>query len=75
MYLKALKKTMFGIVAVITMYLIIVSIWASLSISYLLPAASIGSELSLLSLEQKNILLKIEDPTFYKHIGLDVSQG
>ena len=75
MYLKVLKKIILGIVAVITMYLIIVSIWASLSISYLLPAATIGSELSLLSLEQKKILLKIEDPTFYKHIGLDVSQG
>ena len=33
------------------------------------------NELSLLTTEQKDILLKIEDPTFYEHSGLDISEG
>ena len=75
MCLKILRKTILGIGSAITLYLAIVAIWASLSVSQLLLEVTIGSELPLLNLEQKNILLKIEDPTFYEHVGLDISQG
>ncbi|OUS28196.1 hypothetical protein A9Q99_11690 [Gammaproteobacteria bacterium 45_16_T64] len=75
MYLRMLGKTILGIGVVIAGYLTIVAIWASVSISSLLPAGATESKLPLLTPEQKNILLQIEDPTFYEHAGLDVSQG
>ena len=74
-YLKVLGKILFGIGSAITMYLVVVAIWASLSVSHLLPDASTGTELPLLTHEQKTILLKVEDPSFYDHAGLDISEG
>ena len=74
-HLKLLGKAILGIGSAIALYLAIVAIWASLSVSHLLPVFTAGSDLSLLTREQKNILLKIEDPTFYEHGGLDISQG
>ncbi len=75
MYLKTLWKIMLCIGSFIFLYLAIVGFWAFFSVSYLLPEFAIGSESSMLTSEQKNILLKIEAPTFYKHAGLDVSSG
>jgi membrane carboxypeptidase/penicillin-binding protein len=74
-YLKIVGKAMLGLCLAIVVYLTIVAIWASLSVAYLLPMVTEGGESSLLKTEQKTILLKIEDPTFYDHIGIDASQG
>lgn len=73
--MKVLGKTILGIGSAVAMYLAVVAIWASLSVSHLLPVVTASSELSLLTPEQKGILLEIEDPTFYEHAGLDISQG
>jgi membrane carboxypeptidase/penicillin-binding protein len=75
MHLRILGKGILGLGLAITLYLIIVAMWASVSVSYVLPKAPTGNELPLLTLEQKEILLKIEDPTFYNHAGLDISLG
>lgn len=75
MYLKVSIKIILSIVFVIIAYLFIAFVWASLSIEHLLVEEEIVSEEPILTRKQKNILLKIEDPTFYEHAGIDISQG
>lgn len=75
MYLKVSAKIILSIVFIVIVYLAIAFVWASLSIEYLLTGETITSEEPMLTQKQKNILLKIEDPTFYEHAGIDISQG
>ncbi len=75
MYLKVARNFLLGIVLIVFLYLAIVLVWASLSVEYLLTKESVVSETSMLTHKQKDILLKIEDPTFYEHAGIDISQG
>lgn len=75
MYLKVSGKVLLGIAVTLSIYLSITAIWASLTVSDVLPKITISNKQSLLTTEQENILLKIEDPTFYEHAGLDISEG
>jgi hypothetical protein len=75
MYLKASAKILLSFVLIIFGYLAVALAWASLSVEHLLAEEAIVSEKSILSHKQKEILLKIEDPTFYGHVGIDISQG
>lgn len=72
MALKVMGKIIFGFAAISSIYLMIAAVWASLSVGLLLP--EVDSQ-PLLTTKQKEMLLKIEDPTFYSHIGVDVSTG
>ncbi len=75
MHLKVLVKVFLGLLSIIFLYLSIVLIWASFSVTQVLPKITDINEPSILSEEQKYILLKIEDPVFYSHYGLNISQG
>ncbi len=56
-------------------YLATVFVWSIFSVDELLGADNSNALLNQLSEEQISILLKIEDPTFYEHIGISVSLG
>ncbi|HTF96807.1 MAG TPA: biosynthetic peptidoglycan transglycosylase [Cellvibrio sp.] len=73
--MKKITKLMLGIFAFPGIYLAVVGVWASLSVSSLLPEQNTEGEKVLLTQEQVDILLKIEDPTFYDHAGIDLSSG
>ena len=73
--IKVFGKVLIGIVVIFFIYLAIALAWASLSVEYLLNEEAVVSESPLLNHKQKEILLKIEDPTFYDHVGIDLSQG
>lgn len=75
MYLKVARNFVLGIVLIVFLYLVVVLAWASLSVEYLLTEEAIVSETSMLTHNQEDILLKIEDPTFYEHAGIDISPG
>lgn len=75
MKIKKILKFIAGIISVIGVYLLIVGVWASLSVNELLPKASTNNERILLTEQQIETLLKIEDPTFYNHVGVDLSPG
>jgi len=75
MYLKVSGKVLLGIAVALSIYLSITAIWASLIVSDVLPEVTKSNKQSLLTIEQEKILLKIEDPTFYEHAGLDISEG
>ena len=75
MEIKKLWKYGIGTLSVIGLYLVVAGIWASLSVSELLPDSFTNNNPPLLTEEQSKILLKIEDPTFYDHIGVDLSLG
>lgn len=75
MKIKKILKFIIGIISIISLYLIVVGSWASLSVAELLPKSATGSEQILLTEEQLEILLKIEDPTFFHHAGIDLSPG
>ena len=73
--IKVFGKVLIGIVAIFFIYLAIALAWASLSVEYLLNEEAIVTQSPLLNHKQEEILLKIEDPTFYDHVGIDLSQG
>lgn len=75
MYLKVSGKVLLGTAVALSIYLSITATWASLSVSALLPEITTSNEQPLLTTAQENILLKIEDPTFYDHAGIDISEG
>lgn len=72
---KKILKYIAGIASVISLYLIIAGCWASLSVAELLPEFPTNNEQLLLTEQQLATLLKIEDPKFYDHIGIDLSPG
>ncbi len=72
---KIILKYILGPVSVFSLYLIVVGCWASLTVIELLPDSMANSGELLLTKQQLEILLKIEDPTFYNHLGVDLSSG
>lgn len=56
-------------------YLGIAAIWAKASVDQLMAAYPATASGSALSQRQQDILLKIEDPTFFKHRGLSLADG
>ncbi|HEX7763166.1 MAG TPA: transglycosylase domain-containing protein [Cellvibrio sp.] len=72
---KSIKIMFIGIFVFLLLYLGIIWVWASFSASVLIREALLTSrEVSLLP-EQQRVLLKIEDPVFFEHYGLNVSNG
>ena len=71
---KILRRTLFAIPALLLVYLAIAAFWAHLSVDELLAGypAPISAALSQ---RQQDILLKIEDPTFFTHSGLSLADG
>jgi membrane carboxypeptidase/penicillin-binding protein len=75
MNFKKILKNIVSIILIISLYLVIAGAWASLSVGDLLPKAIASNEQISLTKQQTDILLRIEDPTFFDHAGIDISQG
>lgn len=75
MKFKKILKYLLGIICTISLYLVIVAVWATLSIGELVPKSIASNKQLPLTKQQTDILLKIEDPTFFDHAGIDLSQG
>ncbi len=73
--MKRLAKYIAFLFAFINLYSLVVFIWASLSAPELLNSESISDSKVKLSPEQVEILLAVEDPNFFSHIGVDISGG
>lgn len=63
------------ILITLTAYFSIVAVWAMASISTVLPDKPVVAPALLLPPERIEALLKIEDPRFYSHVGVDLSNG
>ena len=73
--MKKIKRIFVVFLSLILIHLVIVAIWASGSIDDLIKSYQANDNFVALSEEQLGFLLKIEDPTFYTHIGVDISNG
>lgn len=73
--MKYVKWTTIGICSFLILYLGTVWIWATSSASELLSEIPRDSPATRLDPKYIEALIKIEDPTFYSHIGVDISNG
>lgn len=71
----SLRRLLIGIPVFIVLYLATVAIWAGASINTILAEHPGSSEPARLSPAQQDLLLKIEDPTFFTHHGLSLADG
>ena len=69
---NAIRKTLLAVPILLLAYLAIAALWAYASIDQLMAAAPAPT---VLSERQQAILLQIEDPGFYTHSGLSVTDG
>lgn len=72
---RVFKGVFVVVPAAIAMYLTVVGIWAAFSVEELLYKEHVNDDQIQITKEQVSILLEIEDPTFYEHVGVDVSSG
>lgn len=72
---RIFKRILLVFSVAIAAYLTIVGIWAIFSVEELLEKEQVNEEKTQMTKKQLSNLLKIEDPTFYEHIGIDLSSG
>lgn len=75
MVLKYMKKTFLGLALFLPAYLLTVFLWANSVVDELLAAAPYHGQVIELQPRQVRALIRIEDPTFHAHRGLDISNG
>lgn len=73
--LKCLKVTLSGLFLFTAVYLLIVFLWASSVAGELLSRAPFPDQVSRLQPRHVQALIKVEDPTFLQHPGLNISKG
>ena len=73
--LKYLKVTLFGAFLLMAVYLFVVFLWASSVAGELLARAPFPDQASRLQPRHVEAIIKVEDPTFLQHPGLDLSKG
>lgn len=73
--LKFLKGTFLALFLFLFVYLFVVLLWANSVAEYLLMATPSSDQAIPLHPRHVEALIKIEDPTFYEHHGLDISNG
>lgn len=73
--MKRLAKGLLALLAALVLYLAIAAGWAAASFDDLLARWPQDSTPAALSPRQVEILLRIEDPTFYTHHGLSLAEG
>lgn len=73
--MKYAKWTFIGIISFLFFYLGTVWIWANAAGSNLLSELHDSSPVVVLKPQHATALIRIEDPTFYEHSGLDISNG
>lgn len=74
MSLRPLKPTVLVLLLSLTAYLCVVAMWASATADAVLMAVPAAARAPL-SLQQMNVLLRIEDPSFFAHPGISVANG
>ena len=72
---RYLKTTLCGLLLLLIAYLLVVFLWASSVVDELLMATPSTAQPIPLQARHVAALIKIEDPTFYEHPGLDISAG
>lgn len=75
MAVKYIKRTFLALLFFLTLYLGTVWVWASSAVSDLLNEVARSGPAAELDSQHTAALIKIEDPTFYDHSGLDISNG
>lgn len=75
MTIKCIKWTLFGVLSFLTVYLVTVWLWANSAAPDLLEKMHHNSPVAMLDPQHTAALIKIEDPSFYDHRGLDISNG
>lgn len=72
---KYLKVVFFGITLFLVSYLSIAALWANTVVEELLQSAPSAHQKVEIQPQHLKALVKIEDPTFYDHHGLSISNG
>lgn len=72
--IRILKQVLLALVVVMSAYLGIVALWASASFDSAMAGARAVAGPPL-SRRQTDILLRVEDPAFLRHVGLSVGNG
>ena len=73
--MKRLAKGLLALLAALALYLAIAAGWAAASFDDLLARWPQDATHAVLSPRQADILLRIEDPTFFTHHGLSLAEG
>ena len=73
--MKRIGTMSLALLATLVLYLAIAAGWAAASFDELLARTPPSAAQSGLSERQADILLRIEDPTFYTHHGLSLAEG
>jgi membrane carboxypeptidase/penicillin-binding protein len=73
--MRRLGKALLLVAALLLAYLAIVAWWAAASVDALLAHHPASTAAPRLSQGQLDILLRIEDPTFFSHHGLSLAEG
>lgn len=76
MALRIAGKALFALLALLACsiaYLVVVAVWASASFNDAMSGVPVAA--ASLSARQTEILLRVEDPTFYEHSGLSLAEG
>ncbi len=75
MVLKYLKVTLVGLFLFTAIYLFVIFLWASSVAGELLARAPFPDQASRLQPRHVQVVIKVEDPTFLQHPGLNLSKG
>ena len=75
MIMKYLKLTLVALFLSMAVYLLVVFLWASAVADQLLSKAPFPGEATSLDPRHVRAIIKIEDPTFLQHSGLNLSKG
>lgn len=75
MVLKYLKRAFLGLVVFVPVYLFVVFLWANSVVDELRAAAPYRGQVTPLQPRHAKALIRVEDPTFHEHRGLDLSNG
>jgi len=73
--MKRLAKAMLALLTALVLYLAIAAGWAAASFDELLARWPQDATQAAMSPRQIDILLRIEDPTFFTHHGLSLAEG
>lgn len=75
MFKKNLRRASLMLLAVLLAYLVVVAVWSASSVGKLIHDYRLAADGARLSASQTQILLRIEDPSFFTHPGLSVGRG
>ncbi len=70
-----IRTAILSVFSIVLVYLVVVLIWSVASVNELLQSENTFINAIDLDQDRIDILLKVEDPTFYNHSGIDVSVG